>query len=239
MDNRMERISEVTEPDNLDVLSEKNHEFRKIEVKVSKKTELPELPEIVYKPVVERSSTQAQRFYGVKHNVHKTKSEPNVLNGTPLGKVNANGARITLDATPRGKTVRHSTQSKQNTEYNGKAKTQTENKGKLAQIIPVPSEEKDSQLLFEKEENKFTVNPNGSNFNRNNHKGTRIKSKSLEDVSDGVDKSVQRTNTDTAFNSSYVKKFQKETSYRKHSLEKSSQPVFGLVLHYSMILLHL
>lgn len=101
-DFRMERISEVTELDNLEVLSEKDHEQRKTDKKVRKESALPKLPE--YASSTEQStSSQAQKFYGAqsKSKVRKSRSVPDVLSGTPLAKLNIVGATPTPENSPR------------------------------------------------------------------------------------------------------------------------------------------
>ena len=106
MDYRMERISEVTEPDNLDVLSDKNSKHRT----VSKVTEFPKLQENV--TYVEKSN-QARRYKEKQEKqmngkVRKTRSTPNVLSGNPLSYLNVNGTNAVLVETPRGSTSKHS-----------------------------------------------------------------------------------------------------------------------------------
>lgn len=102
MDNQMERISEVTEPDNLDVLSEKNMEVKQPERKsILKKTPLPQLQEnIRYR----ERSMQPQRWFGAKkkNTVRKTRSTPDVLFGTSLEKLSVDGTSPSPKRTPKG-----------------------------------------------------------------------------------------------------------------------------------------
>ena len=94
----MERISELTEPDNWDVLSVKTHESRKRESKIPLKKSNLKLPDITDK------SAQPRRWYGHTkgHVFRKTKSTSDALQGVDVAMldldVNVTSQAIDLSA---------------------------------------------------------------------------------------------------------------------------------------------
>ncbi|KAL4223592.1 hypothetical protein ACF0H5_017062 [Mactra antiquata] len=106
---RMERISEVSEQDNLDILREKTNEIRKPERVIrNDKPKLPKVSEHVSS--IERNGFNATRRHSGPvpsadkvSKVRKTSSTPDVLNGVAFPKFNVRGQSVTPENTPREK----------------------------------------------------------------------------------------------------------------------------------------
>lgn len=210
MDLRMERISEVTEPDNLDIHSDNNSEYRKIDKSVSKMTTLPKLQEsIQFATKTNQSHTFRGSQAGRSNAVRKTRSTPDVFQGSPLSKLNVHGTSAILDDSPRGK--------------NNK------------QLKSLPDESYVKTTDFQKKTYGEIYNRS-----QNNLKETKNKSKSLDDIRGINDKTVQRTITDAVFNTKFkFSALQGASRNGKNHIEKQpmkKEVIEGLVLNFIVIM---